>query len=223
MHQLRSKKILFYFFFIIILGSINNFELKKNKSYEVKNIEITGLGKKENMKLLKQVKNLNLENIFLLNSLELSQIFSTNSLVENYEIIKIYPSSILIKITKTKFLAIINKNGKIFYIGSNGKLSKYDNSKTDLPFIFGNPDNTDFLNFKKKIDESKFSYNQIKNLYFFPSRRWDLKLQNNILIKLPKEKIKSSLDYSFDFIKNNKIEDSAIIDLRVKKQIILND
>ena len=223
MHQLRSKTILFYFFFIIILGSINNFELKKNKSYEVKNIEITGLGKKENMKLLKQVKNLNLENIFLLNSLELSQIFSTNSLVENYEIIKIYPSSILIKITKTKFLAIINKNGKIFYIGSNGKLSKYDNSKTDLPFIFGNPDNTDFLNFKKKIDESKFSYNQIKNLYFFPSRRWDLKLQNNILIKLPKEKIKSSLDYSFDFIKNNKIEDSAIIDLRVKKQIILND
>ena len=81
----------------------------------------------------------------------------------------------------------------------------------------------DFLNLKKKIAESKFSYEEFENFYFFPSGRWDLKLKNNILIKLPENKINDSLDYAFDFMKNNNIEDFKVIDLRVKKQIILND
>ena len=95
--------------------------------------------------------------------------------------------------------------------------------KKNLPFIFGNPNNDDFLNLKKKIDESKFSYEQFENFYFFPSGRWDLELKNNILIKLPENKINDSLNYAFDFMKNNNIDDFRAIDLRVKNQIILND
>ena len=29
------------------------------------------------------------------------------------------------------------------------------------------------------------SYNDIQNFYFFPSKRWDIELKNNIIIKLP--------------------------------------
>ena len=159
----------------------------------------------------------------MLNKYELSQIIDTNNLVQNYEVIKIYPSSINIKIIKTKLLAKLNKDGKTLYIGSNGKLSEYNFSKIRLPFIFGNPQNNDFLNLKKKIAESKFSYEEFENFYFFPSGRWDLKLKNNILIKLPENKINDSLDYAFDFMKNNNIDDFRVIDLRVKNQIILND
>ena len=92
-----------------------------------------------------------------------------------------------------------------------------------MPFIFGNPQNNNFLNLKNKIDKSEFSYAEIKNFYFFPSGRWDLELKNNILIKLSENKINDSLDYAFDFMKNNIIEDFRVIDLRVKNQIILND
>jgi len=79
------------------------------------------------------------------------------------------------------------------------------------------------LNLKNKIDESKFSYGEIKNFYFFSSGRWDLELKNNILIKLSENEIIDSLDYAFDFMKNNNIDDFRVIDLRVKNQIILND
>ena len=47
--------------------------------------------------------------------------------------------------------------------------------------------------------------------------------KNNILIKLPENKINDSLNYAFDFMKNNNIDDFRVIDLRVKNQIILND
>ena len=208
---------------MILVGSITNFKLNNYEIFKIRNIEISGLTNLENSELKKKIKNLNLNNIFLLNKYELSQIIETNNLVQNYEVIKIYPSSINIKIIKTKLLAKLNKDGKILYIGSNGKLSEYNFSKLRLPFIFGNPNNNDFLNLKKKIAESKFSYEEFENFYFFPSGRWDLQLKNDILIKLPENKINDSLDYAFDFMKNNNIYDFNIIDLRIKNQIILNE
>ena len=33
---------------------------------------------------------------------------------------------------------------------------------------------------------------KLKNLYFFPSKRWDIKLKNNILLKLPKNLTKEN-------------------------------
>ena len=206
-----------------LVGSINNFELNNYKIFKIRNIDISGLTNLENSELKKKIKNLNLKNILLLNKFKLSQIINSNPMVQNYEVIKIYPSSIDIKIIKTKLLAKLNKDGKRLFLGSNGKLSEYNFSKKNLPFIFGNPDSEDFLNLKNKIDVSRFSYGEFKNFYFFPSGRWDLELKNNILIKLPKNKINDSLDYAFDFMKNNNIDDFRIIDLRVKNQIILND
>ena len=208
---------------MILVGSINNIELHNYKILEIRNIDISGLNNLENSELKKKIKNLNLKNILLLKKFELSQIIDSNPIVQNYEVVKIYPSSIDIKIIKTKLLAKLNKDGKTLFLGSNGKLSEYNFSKKSLPFIFGNPDIDDFLNLKNEIDDSKFSYIEFKNFYFFPSGRWDLELKNNILIKLSENKIKDSLDYAFDFIKNNNIDNFRVIDLRVKNQIILND
>ena len=206
-----------------LVGSINNLELNNYKIFEIRNIDISGLTNLENSEIKKKIKNLNLKNILLLNRFELSQIIDSNPLVQNYEVIKIYPSSIDIKILKTKLLAKLNKDGKTLFLGSNGKLSEYNFSKKSLPFIFGNPDIDDFLNLKNEIDDSKFSYIEFKNFYFFPSGRWDLELKKNILIKLSENEINDSLDYAFDFIKNNNIDDFRVIDLRIKNQIILND
>ena len=200
-----------------LVGSINNLELNNYKIFEIRNIDISGLTNLENSEIKKKIKNLNLKNILLLNRFELSQIIDSNPLVQLNKII------FSIDIKSTKLLAKLNKDGKTLFLGSNGKLSKYNFSKKSLPFIFGNPDIDDFLNLKKKIDESKFSYEQFENFYFFPSGRWDLELKNNILIKLPENKINDSLDYAFDFMKNNNIDDFRVIDLRVKNQIILND
>ena len=142
----------------------------------------------------------------------------SRSLVEMYSIFKRYPSSLDIKIEKTKFLAKINKNGEIFYMGSNGKFIKNDFSNNQLPFIFGNPEVIDFFNIKEIIDKSKISYTKIKNLYFFPSKRWDLELRDNIIIKLPNNNINLALNLAIEFLDDNKF-----IDARIKNQIILND
>ena len=223
MRQQKSKKILIYFFLLLLVGSINNIGLNSLKFNEINDINVIGLEDSENIILLQEIKNLNLINIFLIDQKEISNQINSNSLVEKYHIFKRYPSSLDVYVEKTKFLARINDNGKIFLVGSNGQLSKNNFSNNQLPFIFGKPNITEFLNFKKIIDQSKFSYNEIKNLFFFPSKRWDLELNNDIIIKLPINHPKDSLDFAFEFLYNQNLKDIRIVDARVKNQIILND
>jgi cell division protein FtsQ len=223
MHQRKSKKILIYFFLLLLVGSINNIGLNNIRFKEISDVNVVGLSDYDNLILLKQIKSLNLDNIFLIDKKKISNQISSNNLVENYDIFKKYPSSLYIEIERTKFLAKINHNGKILFVGSNGKLSENKFSNNLLPFIFGKPNINEFLNFKNIIDQSSFSYDDIKSLYFFSSKRWDIELKNNIIIKLSTNYAKESLQLAFDFLNINNLKDIKIVDARVKNQIILND
>ena len=218
MQQRKSKKILIYFFLLLVVGSINNINLNSLKFQKINNINITGLDIKNKLILLKDIENFNLKNIFLINKIDLKDEIESNTFVENYSIFKRYPSSIEINIEKTQILAKINKNGQIFYIGSNGKFIKNNSLNNEPPFIFGNPDVFEFFKIKEIIDKSKISYTEIKNLYFFPSKRWDLELIDNTIIKLPKDNIHLALNLAIEFLSDHKF-----IDARIKNQIILND
>ena len=223
MLQRKSNKIIFYFFLLFFVSSINNFKLNQLKFEKIKEIKISGLEYSDKQIIFDQIKKLYLENIYSLNKDELKKIFTSNTIVEKYEIFKIYPSTLLINIQKTNFLAKINYDEKVFLVGSNGKLSKEKLSNLKLPYIFGKPNIEEFLNFKRIIDESKIPYNQIKNIYYFQSGRWDLELENNNLVKLPKENIIDSLNNYFEFIKYNNFLDNKIVDMRIDSQIIIND
>ena len=223
MHQRKSKKILIYVFLLLIVGSINNVSLNNIRLKDIDNIKIVGLEERDNFILLNQIKSLNLSNIFLIDGRKIEKKIVSNNLVENFFIFKRYPSSIDVNIETTKFLARINKNGKKFLVGSNGKLIEDNLSNNQLPFIFGTLDINEFLKFKNMIDQSKISYQEIKNLYFFSSKRWDIELKNNILIKLSKNNTKASLKLVLEFLYGNEFKDIKMIDARITNQIILND
>ena len=222
MQQRKSKTILIYIFLLLSVGSINNINVNGLKLQSIQNINIIGLDFSDKKILLNKIENFNLNNIFLISKSDLIDEIESNSLVERYFIFKRYPSSIDINIKKTKFLAKINKNGKIFYLGSNGKLIKNDLSNSQLPFIFGNPETIDFFNIKEIVDKSKISYSDIKNLYFYPSKRWDLELRDSTIIKLPSDNINLALNLAIEFLYNERFKDK-IIDARIQNQIILND
>tara|TARA_Y100000996_G_scaffold336085_1_gene272629 strand:+ start:302 stop:973 length:672 start_codon:yes stop_codon:yes gene_type:complete len=223
MHQRKSKKILLYFFLLFIFGSINNVSLSKLKFDEIKKINILGINGAEKEIFLNDFKSLNLKKLFFLNSNEIINLIDSNTIIEDYEIFKKYPSTLNIKIVKTIFLAKINLNGEELLIGSNGKLSKSDYSNEILPYIFGKINVVEFLKFKKIIDRSKINYQDIKSFYYFKSKRWDIKLKNNVIIKLSKENTEKSLNDAIIFLNENKSKKIKIVDARINNQIILND
>ena len=223
MQQRKSKIILIYFFLLIILGSVNNLSLSKIKLNKVENINISGLDSSDNIIIQNDLKSLNLGSIFLLDENSIGKVIDSNNLIQKYKIFKKYPSTLNIEIEKTDFLAKINQDGKTFIIGSNGKLIKNNSSINNIPFIFGNPEISEFLSLKKIIDSSNILYDEIENFYFFKSKRWDVELTNNILIRLSEDNLKESLNNAFKFMNNINLENTKVIDARIKNQIILND
>ena len=223
MHQRKSKKILIYFFLLFLIGSINNHQLNNVSFYKINKIEVIGLDEKENNDILRKIQNLDSKNIFFLDKDKYKDALNSNPLVESYYVKKKYPSSIRIETQKTKFLAIINYNGKLNLIGSNGKLLEQSYSSKILPYIFGSPEIDDFLVFYRKLKESKISYNEIRKLFFFPSKRWDIELKNKVLIKLPKENNIKLLNQVYDLLNEDQFKKINILDARIKNQIILND
>ena len=67
MHQRKSKKILIYFFLLILVGSISNNSINNLKFEKIKNIYIFGLEKKDQKIILYNLNNLDLKNIFFIN------------------------------------------------------------------------------------------------------------------------------------------------------------
>ena len=223
MHQRKSKKILIYFFLLILVGSVNNNSINNLRLEKVKKINIFGLDDNDQKILHYNLNNLDLKNIFFINKKSFQNIIENYSLVEEYNAIKKYPYSIDINIKKTNFIARINKNGKFFLVGNNGKLSNNNNSEIQLPFIFGSPEIIRILELNKIIDQSNIDYSQIKSLYYFKSKRWDLKFTNSIVIKLPEKIEKETLDKISIFLKNIKLQNQKIVDARIKNQIIILD
>ena len=79
------------------------------------------------------------------------------------------------------------------------------------------------MKFTHVIEQSKLPLNQVKNLYFFQSKRWDLELKNNVILKLSKDYTKLSLNQAFEILNDNNFKSLKVIDARIKNQIILND
>ena len=86
MQQRKSKRILIYFFLIIILGSVNNLSLSKIKFNKVENINVSGLNNLDNTIIQKDLKSLNLGNIFFLDKNSIVKVIDSNTLIQKYKI-----------------------------------------------------------------------------------------------------------------------------------------
>ena len=223
MQQLISKKLFIYFFLFIFLVTVNNKNLSELNFYRINDIKVFGLNEEENLKILNNLKFLQNNNIFFINKKKISDLMNSNNLIERYSIIKKYPSTIELRVTETNYLASVNKEGKKFLFGSNGKLINTKYNKKDIPIIYGNFKNSEFLELKKILDFFKFDFGNISNFFYFPSGRWDIEMKSGILIKLPRERLKESIELSLDILKSEKSDNLKILDLRQNNLIIINE
>ena len=217
-----NKKILFYIFFFILFATLNNNNFQNLKFGEIKKIKINGLSDEENSKIKKKLNSIVNKNLFFLSKKEIKKHLDTIDIIENYTILKKYPSSLELQINKTTFLANVYRAEKIFLLGSNGKLIETNKKKKELPNIFGKFDKNSFFKLLTSINDSEFQISKIKNLYFFKSGRWDIETSSGILIKLPKNNLKDILDLSFRLLEKKKFNDIKILDLRQNNQVIIN-
>ena len=229
MHRSIDKKIkiTFYIFLILFLSTFNNInihELKKN-FFLIKNIKINGLNEKLTLDINSKLEKYLSSNLLLLNKEFIQNDMNEFPFIEDYTIFKKYPSQIILNIKETELIAKTFDNNKIQYIGSNGKIigENYYENKKKLPNVFGNFKTSELLRVFLLLENNNFMLSEITDLYYFNSGRWDVKFKNNLLIKLPINKLDNSINIAKKFIEKEKITENIIIDLRVANQVIISN
>ena len=217
----KKNKIIIYLLFLFILSTTSaKFINDQNTiSSSVSKINTTGLSERKNLEISNNLNNFLYESIFVISKDEIKKILEKHNIIQEFSIKKIYPSTLNIEIKPTKFIARVFNNGQ-YLVGANGKLIEDKNNNELLPYIFGEFNSLDFLSFKQNIEKSIFSFSNLKTLYFFPSGRWDILTNNDILIKLPQEDIVASLNLSKKLIDNDNFKDNKFLDLRVKNNLV---
>jgi cell division septal protein FtsQ len=222
MHQRISKKIIIYILIFLILATITNRQLSYD-FYKIKEFNINGLDQIETEKVYNDIKIFKNINIFLFNKKDVSKIIYSNKIIKEFDIVKIYPSTLKVKIKKTKFLAITKKNSIDYIVTSNGNLIKIKDTNLGLPYIFGEIDVNNFLYFKEIIDISNFEFKKIKDLYYFKSNRWDITTKEGIILKMPPNLTVKKMNLIFEVVKNNIFSGVKIIDFRQNNMMVINE
>ena len=222
----KKKSILFIFVIIFFLTSINSQQFidKKKSFYDLKKIEVKGLDEEINLEIKKNLIFLKNTNIFFVDDKILKDQIGKYEFIENYNVFKSYPSKIIFELQRTEFLAVTIKDNETLIIGSNGKFINVEKFKNyeNLPKVFGKFSAKDFINFRDIIYKSDLKYKNIKEIFFYPSGRIDIKNKDNILIKLPVKNLKKALVIANKVIQDENLNKN-IIDLRIPNQIILSN
>ena len=227
-HQLiGKKKVILYLFIFLFLSTIINTKITSYKKQlgKLKEIEVRGLSKNLNLNIKKDLEFLINQNIYKLDYKIIKKILDKNNYIDNYNVLKKYPSKIVVDLKQTKFLAITFKNNQKYIIGSNGKLIDYKiiNYNKNLPNVFGNFSSKDFIELSKVLKRKNFRFDDIKDIFFYPSGRLDIKTKNNLTIKLPIKDMDKAIDKFNLIINNDQLKEYNIIDLRISDQIILSN
>ena len=217
-----KKRILFASVLLLLLSTYNVQKSSNLDShFNIKKIDIENNKFIDDKTLKNKLSFLYETNLFLLNKKELKLKLQEIDFIDSFEVKKMFPNKIKIKVYENIPIAIIqNKMEKKFYT-KNGKVIDFIEIEefSNLPLVFG--DHASFLNFHKVLKKVNFPLNEIKKLYLFESNRWDIVTKNNQTIKLPIKNYELSLQNFIDLKDQINFGKYKIFDYRINNQIIL--
>ena len=161
------------------------------------------------------------KSLFFLKTSDIKKKLNEIPFINSFEIKKIYPNKIKIKIFEQQPLVILQDKKDKYYYTIDGDIINFIYYKKfeNLPFVFADKQN--FKNFYSDLKKIEFSISEIKTIYFFEANRWDLLTRKNKLIKLPVDNYLESLKNFNTLEELDKFDKYKIFDYRIKDQLIL--
>ena len=216
-----KKRLVIALSLLILLTTINSQQIFNISKFNLKTIVIKNnllIKNEEIKKLLIPFYN---KNLLFLDNNKIKKALMQNSFIESFNIKKIYPSTLIIRIFEKKPIAVLfNKKNK-YYLSERIDLIEFQNlpNYQALPYILGNKD--DFKIFYNNLKKINFPVDTIEKYIFYETNRWDLKTKNNQVIKLPSKRYTKSLENFLNLKSKNDFEKYQFFDYRISNQLIL--
>ena len=146
--------------------------------------------------------------------------------VKSATLVRVLPNAIFLDIKEREALALWQRNRRPpVLIDTEGaviqkrNLAKY----SDLPLVVGQGAAKNAAVLIERLHEYPLIFNEVKVAIRVSERRWNLRLRNNIEIRLPAEKISTALNQLYEYQNKHSLFDRNIIavDLRVPDRLIV--
>ena len=213
---------------LIFLSTFNPIELdliskKSDALFKIKNIEIKNNLLIDKSEIKKKLHNIYKKNIFFIRGKDIEEPIGEIDFLKKVEVKKKYPNTIIIKVFETKPVAIIFKNKVKYLLDSSSNLISYEDSANfnELPSVFGEDSEKNFMFFLNKLRKNNFPTEQINNFYYFQIGRWDIQFFKNKIIKFPHNNIDEAIIKAIELLNREDFKKYNIIDLRVDAKIIV--
>ena len=161
-------------------------------------------------------------NLIGLNFNSIKEIVESSEWVKRASIKKVLPSTLKINVTENDPYAIYFQEGKSFLIDLDGSIIteiNLNNYEDDLLFVRG--ENSPEL-LEQLIRDISIAFpnltQTLEEVEFIEKRRWNLKLNNKLLVKLPDEKIQQSLKNLKQLFEEQEVMESNIIEIDLRIQ-----
>lgn len=216
-----KKRFVFAITLFILLSTFKPEIIFSKNKFNIKEIEIDNNLILKSNDLKKDLIFIYDENLVFLNTHNIDKMLKNFSFIDSYEIKKIYPNKLKIKIYEKKPIAILHKKKEKFYISEKIELINFINLENykDLPIVIGNEEY--FKEFYKNLKKMNFPLEIIKKYYSYETRRWDIEIYNKIIIKLPPRNYIKSLKNFMKLRNENNFDKYKVFDYRINNQLIL--
>ena len=204
-------------------NEFNVFPKKKNLFFKIQNIKIVNNHLIEESKIIGKLSEIYEKNILFIERNDIERPLKSIEFLEKIEVKKKYPNTIIINVYETEPVAILFKENSKYLLDSSSNLIPFNENMLfdDLPSIFGEKAEQDFINFFDQLGNNNFPKQRVKNFYYFQIGRWDLELLNNQIIKFPASRIPEAIQQSVELLARKDFGNYNIIDLRIHGKIVV--
>jgi len=146
-------------------------------------------------------------------------------LVREASVRKLYPNAVSLTIVEREPYALWQRNGELFVVAADGTVidTMRDARFARLPFVVGDEANIRAKEYADLLDEAGPLKNRIRAGTLVAGRRWNLKLDNGVDIRLPEHDAREALARFVAVEREQKLADRDIlaIDLRMPDRVML--
>ena len=209
------------FISLIALFVFLKFPCLLNNSFQIDNVIIEGSEKSNISEIENNVTEFK-GNLIGLNFNSIKEIVESSEWVKRASIKKVLPSTLKINVTENDPYAIYFQEGKSFLIDLDGSIITEINLNSyedDLLLVRG--ENSPEL-LEQLIRDISIAFpnltQTLEEVEFIEKRRWNLKLNNKLLVKLPDENIQQSLKNLKQLFEEQEVMESNIIEIDLRIQ-----
>ena len=225
MKKLYRIILLLLIFSFLTTYSPKEINVLPNKSFffKIENIEIINNYLISTNTIDEKMNKIYGKNILFIKRKDIQSLLSSIDFLKKIEVRKKYPDTIIIKVYETKLVAVLFKKDQKYLLDSSSNLIPFNTNDLlkNLPSVFGEGAEKNFINFFKKLEKNNFATKRIKNFYYFQIGRWDIQLLNNQKIKLPSNKTTEAIQQIIELLDREDFKKYKVIDLRIKDKIIV--